>query len=383
MRTRWSLAISLPSLLWAAGAEAHIQLMSPTARYVQDDNGLKTGPCGSGTATGTVTKLVPGQMLTVAWKESVSHAGHYRIALSANQSDFTEPASLDIPNPLPSWDLADGIQDKTGTQNYSQAVQLPNVECPACVLQLIQVMSTGTDGTNTGPFSGVYHACADLAITAGTNDGGPGPDAGTDARPDVSARDANDSGGPIRDGAVATGGALGSGGAIATGGITTAGGATGSGGATASGGNRGGNGGATASGGNGGGSGGATASGGRSGGGGAGMTAAGGSSSVSSGGSGAGGASSGSGGATNGEAPGTGGGSTGSGGAMGNAGGSGGNPGSASGTGGAAGTVAGASSSGCACQVGSATPGRATSASLFLLGFWLAARRKPRLHSQS
>ena len=48
----------------ARGAQAHIQMSSPTARYVQDNNGLKTAPCGSGTRTETVTKLTPGQMLT-------------------------------------------------------------------------------------------------------------------------------------------------------------------------------------------------------------------------------------------------------------------------------------------------------------------------------
>ena len=76
------LAVSiLAPLLTASLAEAHIRLTSPTARFTQDDNGLKTAPCGSGTATKMVTPLVPGQALTVTWKESVSHAGHYRIAL--------------------------------------------------------------------------------------------------------------------------------------------------------------------------------------------------------------------------------------------------------------------------------------------------------------
>jgi MYXO-CTERM domain-containing protein len=188
MRKLLSPAVFLPCLLLAGRAFAHIQLQSPAARYVQDNNGLKTAPCGSGTRTETVTKLTPGQMLTVTWKESISHAGHFRIALSANESDFVEPTDLGIPNPLPSWDLADGIQDKTGTQTYSQSVQIPNQECPACVLQLIQVMSTGTDGTNTGPFSGVYHACADVSVLASAGDG-ESADASVDARPDATASD--------------------------------------------------------------------------------------------------------------------------------------------------------------------------------------------------
>jgi hypothetical protein len=66
-------------MLSALPGSAHIQLQSPAARYVQDNNGLKTGPCGSGQATATVTHVTPGQSLTVTWKESVSHAGHFRI----------------------------------------------------------------------------------------------------------------------------------------------------------------------------------------------------------------------------------------------------------------------------------------------------------------
>jgi hypothetical protein len=204
-----------------AAARAHIQLTSPQPRYVQDNNGLKTAPCGSGSRTGAVTKLSPGQTLTVTWKESVSHAGHYRIALAASESEFVEPKDLSVPSTLPSWDLADGIQDKTGTQTYSQSVQIPQVECPTCVLQLIQVMSAGTDGTNTGSFSGVYHACADVSIATGAGDAGASPDVGPPdtRRPDLAAPDtstidlrASPDGLSTNDGlSVSTGGAGGSG----------------------------------------------------------------------------------------------------------------------------------------------------------------------------
>jgi len=236
MRTLVVLVALFPCLVSARLAEAHIRLTSPTARYVQDDNGLKIGPCGSGTATGTVTPIVPGQTLTVTWKESVSHAGHYRIALSANASDFTEPTNLTIPATLPSWDLADGIQDKTGTQTYSQAVQIPNTECPACVLQLLQIMSAGTDGTNSGTFSGVYHACADVTISASNADAGAGRDgaAAVDLRLDTGLRDSADGNGVHMDTAQAAGGAAGTGGSGS--GVTGAGGSmSGAGGATGAG----------------------------------------------------------------------------------------------------------------------------------------------------
>jgi hypothetical protein len=243
MRTPCMLAAATATFLFALPARAHIQMQSPTARYKQDNNGLKDAPCGSGVATNAITPLVPGQSLTVTWKESISHAGHFRIALAAKESDFTEPTSLDIPSSLPDWDLADGIQDKTGTQTYNQVVKIPDKECPACVLQLLQIMSTGTDGTNTGPFSGVYHACADVSILA-SNAGDAGATADASAGTDALKLDARRSTDALSSagGAMGSGGASGNGGDMGVGGTAGEagnGGQEGTGGATGSGGNAG------------------------------------------------------------------------------------------------------------------------------------------------
>jgi hypothetical protein len=235
MRTMLSSCVLAIALSLEVSAQAHIQLTSPAARYRQDNSGLKTAPCGSGTATGTVTDLTPGQMLTVSWKESIAHAGHYRIALASSESTFVEPTSLEIPTTLPDWVLADGITDKTGTSTYSYEVKLPDRECPSCVLQLLQVMSTGTDGTNTGPFSGVYHACADLHIAAGDTDASAASDS---ASPDLGRLDlatqrrevaegaggAGGKGSTLNDAGSAAGGRSGTGGAAASGGAAGSGG---------------------------------------------------------------------------------------------------------------------------------------------------------------
>ena len=372
MRTLVFAAALIPCLVTAKLAQAHIRLMSPTARYTQDDNGLKTAPCGSGTATGAPPMpLVPGQTLTVTWKESVSHAGHYRIALSANVSDFTEPTSLTIPSTLPSWDLADGIQDKTGTQTYSQTVQIPNTECPVCVLQLLQIMSTGTDGTNTGPFSGVYHACADVSVSASNADAGTGRDTASaaDARADAVPKDSSDSSAMRMDTMQAAGGATGSGG---NGGAGTSGSTAATGGAIGAGGS--GPGGSSA------GAGGSASSGagGASGGGGVavGGTTAGNVGSV---------------GGSGGSVSSSGGNSGGSGGHVANSGGSGGSGGAASGgsggnfasSGGVAGsggkseTQTAGSATGCSCQLGShSKPGVGVFLSVLALCFSLV--RRPR-----
>ncbi len=200
---------------------AHLQLMAPPARFVYTANGIKTSPCGSGTRTNTVTPYRPGDIVPVTWKETVGHGGHFRIALSATESDFVAPTNLAIPATKPTWVLLDGIMDKTGTMNYTEMVTLPNQECPACVLQVIQVMS-GTDGGNTGTFSGNYFTCADLRITASaTGTGGAGGSTGSGGR--------GGGGTTGTGGRGATGGATGSGGATSTGGATASGGRTGTG----------------------------------------------------------------------------------------------------------------------------------------------------------
>jgi len=230
-------------------AVAHIALQSPPPRFNQ--NTLKTAPCGSGTRSGVVTPLSAGQTLTVKWKETVSHSGHFRIALSAKDSDFQEPTSLTIPTTLAAWDLADGIPDKTGTQTYEQTVQIPTTPCTSCVLQLLQIMGSGTDGTNNGPFSGVYHECADVSITVGSTDAGVSVEVGRPADApsvvDLSvdrsgslsevAGDAIASGGVLATGGmVGTGGAMATGGLVATGGVFFTGGALSTGGAPTTGG---------------------------------------------------------------------------------------------------------------------------------------------------
>lgn len=212
-----SLALAAACLLQAGAARAHIELISPPDRFT--NNSLSPGPCGSGMRSNKPpTKLVPGQTLTVSWKEVVGHAGHYRIALSARESDFTDPTSMTIPNPSPSWVLLDGIQDKTGTQTYSQAVQIPDKECPTCVLQVIQVASGGNDGTNTGSLFAIYHACADVSITGGAADGGLPQDAL--GIPDAARGDAHAAMGGATGGAAGQGG---SGGASASNGGSTGG----------------------------------------------------------------------------------------------------------------------------------------------------------------
>jgi hypothetical protein len=267
MRFSARAALTLAPVLVAGTAQAHIALDMPTARYVYTDNGVEATPCGSGTKTNAVMNVTGGSSLTVNWHETINHDGHYRIGLSANESDFTVPMDLTIPSqPWPSWDLMDGIPDvgaSAGT--YSKTITVPDMSCPHCVLQVVQIASlTSNGGGNTGGYYTNYYSCADLNITAtGTGSGGAGGGGGSNGGGGGSSGGGGGSngggGGSSGGGGGSTGGGGGSsgGGGGASGG---GGGSNGGGGATAGGG-----GGSTGGGGSAGGTGGATATGGHTG----------------------------------------------------------------------------------------------------------------------
>ena len=162
-------AVALTTLLLARVAAAHIALDAPKARYAE----LKEGPCGRGAGdarTANVTTFRSGQTITVKWRETIGHPGHYRISFDPTGTRaFVDPKSFTDVSSAPSV-LADGIVDKTGTGSYSQAIKLPDVECTTCTLQLIQVM---TDKTPFGDGNDLYYQCADLVLSKGAVEAPP------------------------------------------------------------------------------------------------------------------------------------------------------------------------------------------------------------------
>jgi MYXO-CTERM domain-containing protein len=166
MNTRASMVLSLGLVLTfsAGAAEAHIRLDSPTPRYDYTDTGIKFAPCASGSATGVVTHLQPGQPLTVMWTETVSHPGFFRISLDTSGNDAFPAISPTPQSPVTAPVLADDIlPHEAGTAPIARmfTVTLPNVSCAKCTLQLTQFMSDN-------PTSG-YYECAD--VTLGTDVG--------------------------------------------------------------------------------------------------------------------------------------------------------------------------------------------------------------------
>ena len=185
-----------------AAISAHFKLMEPASWINSDQRGdpQKVGPCGGdpkgGEAnekllTNAVTKVTGGSKLHLKIQETIYHSGHYRVALAVNSRNelpgdpvvtekFTDRgvysvwAAIQSPPQIPV--LADGLFPhypdegqpasailKTPMAPWEADIQLPNINCPKCTLQVIQFMAD--HGYNIpGGYS--YHHCADLAITA-------------------------------------------------------------------------------------------------------------------------------------------------------------------------------------------------------------------------
>jgi hypothetical protein len=168
-------------------AMAHFRLLAPQGWLVENDLGdpQKLAPCGStsanaGTPTDIVTKLQGGQMLHIKLQETVFHPGHYRIALAVNSRAELPPdseavtrdsekgpqsvsAPIQDPPQLPV--LADGLFVHTARQTtpFETDIQLPNINCPKCTLQIVEFMAQHGINRDGGFY---YHHCADIQIAA-------------------------------------------------------------------------------------------------------------------------------------------------------------------------------------------------------------------------
>jgi hypothetical protein len=175
-------AAATPSVL-----EAHFKLLEPASWIVESERGdpQKAAPCGAvpdAKMSEAVTKVTGGSKLHLKVLETIYHPGHFRVALAVNSRTElpTDPltvermtergpqsvwAAIQSPPQIPV--IADGLfQHYTrpaSPQTYEADIQLPNITCPKCTLQVIQFMAE--HGYNQpGGYS--YHHCADLSITA-------------------------------------------------------------------------------------------------------------------------------------------------------------------------------------------------------------------------
>ena len=173
----------------AQGAYAHFKLLEPASWLIESDRGdpQKAGPCGGsntdwGKPSYILSKAVGGQKLHLKIQETVYHPGHYRVALAVNsptelpldpqvttrdseRGPWSVSAGIQNPPQIPV--LADGLfvhsTRPTGPMDvFETDVQLPNINCKKCTLQVVQFMNEHAFN-NPGGYS--YHHCAELQIT--------------------------------------------------------------------------------------------------------------------------------------------------------------------------------------------------------------------------
>jgi LPXTG-motif cell wall-anchored protein len=180
----------LSVLSLTTSASAHVDLTYPPPRALGSANGdeIKIGPCGQGTngRTATVTTFTPGQMVDVKIEEYVDHTGYYAVSFDNDgdndfpfpraNSDDVVPATDDPMAVMPIGDKILGYHlDKTmncadnPNDECIIKVQIPNVNCQNCTLQVVQFMYDKTDDNQPNEH---YYQCADIKIEGALMPGG-------------------------------------------------------------------------------------------------------------------------------------------------------------------------------------------------------------------
>jgi hypothetical protein len=198
--TRFLLAAGVIATTLSATTSAHFKLLEPAAWITPNDLGdpQKVGPCGGDPGgqndkllSKVVTKAVGGSKLHLRIQETIFHSGHYRVALAVNSRTELPPdpvavekwterglysvwGQIQSPPQIPV--LADGLfphynrpgepasaRPKTPMAPWEADIELPNINCEKCTLQVVQFMA---DHIYNQPGGYSYHHCADLQITA-------------------------------------------------------------------------------------------------------------------------------------------------------------------------------------------------------------------------
>ncbi len=185
--TRVLAAAALGSCAWLSlsDARAHITLLEPPSWVVENATGdpQKSAPCGgNGATSGVITEYQAGETITVRWRETIPHPGHFRISLAENRTDFLDPPVETAPNsqlsvsaaimdPPVAPVLLDGLYPRAsvaaGGTEFEQEVTLPDEPCDKCTLQVVQFMAEHLPGY-------FYYHCADIRILAAEGEGAGG-----------------------------------------------------------------------------------------------------------------------------------------------------------------------------------------------------------------
>lgn len=149
-------------------AFAHARIMPASTLPPRSTNaGLKSGPCGGVARTNAPTVLQAGATITVNWEETINHPGRY-------EWSFSESGDANFQIMKNGQDQDAIIAD---TQNgggdlphrYTTTLKVPNVNCTACTIRMIQVMTENPVNPS------LYYSCADVQITGATAPPAPTP----------------------------------------------------------------------------------------------------------------------------------------------------------------------------------------------------------------
>ena len=170
-----ALVVALTALPMAV--VAHFKLLEPAEWVKTSDLGdpQKAGPCGLPDTNGdnakfltdASTKVTGGSKLHLKIQETVFHSGHYRVALAVNSRNDLPPDPVLVDGLFPHYakpgEPSSKRVDPKSPLIWETDIELPNINCPKCTLQVVQFMAD--HGYNVpGGYS--YHHCAALAITA-------------------------------------------------------------------------------------------------------------------------------------------------------------------------------------------------------------------------
>jgi hypothetical protein len=196
------LGVGLLAVGTSTVVHAHFKLIEPASWLIEGNLGdpQKLAPCGSLLTSpegqpgvplsNVIGKAVGGSKLHIKVQETVYHPGHYRVALSVNSREElpADPMTFERTTdrgPMSVWAaiqsppqipvMADGLfahytpptppagSGAAQRPVWESDIQLPNITCPKCTLQVLQFMA---EHPYNQPGGYSYHHCADLAITA-------------------------------------------------------------------------------------------------------------------------------------------------------------------------------------------------------------------------
>lgn len=180
----------------------HFKLLEP-AEWVKTNqlgDPQKAGPCGGDPAgkhevTDAVTKVTGGSKVHIKVQETIYHSGHYRVALAVNsktelpadpvtaerwteRGPYSTWAQIQSPPQFPvlvdglfqhypkAGEPASKLVDAKNPMFWETDVEIPNFNCPKCMLQVVQFMA---DHPYNVPGGYSYHHCAALDVTADSN----------------------------------------------------------------------------------------------------------------------------------------------------------------------------------------------------------------------